>query len=73
MLDEQNSDTSKDNPTSPIYTTTPVKNQKLLLKCEDCLNLSQCTACRIIQQIEERHGDVREDDHKILHEVIMTS
>ena len=54
-VDDSHSDISENNPTNPICTSTPVKKQNSLLKCEDCLNISQCTACRIIQQIEERH------------------
>ena len=65
MLNEQNSDISKDNPTSPICTSTPVKNRNCLLKYEDCINLSQCKACRIIQEIEERHENIFEDDYKM--------
>ena len=62
MLDEMDSDSdlSKDNPTKPIFSSTPVKHQNQVLKCEDCLNLSQCKACRIIQQIEDKY-DGRQD------------
>ena len=40
-------------------------HQNCLLKCEDCINLSQCKACRIIQEIEERHENIFEDDYKM--------
>ena len=55
----------KENIENSFFTSTPLKNRKHLLKCEDCLNLSvQCTACRIIQQIEERHATSHEDVHQ---------
>ena len=45
-----------------FLTSTPMKKKKTLLKCEDCLNLSkQCTACRIIQKIEETHANSHEE------------
>ena len=51
----------KENIDNSFLTSTPLKNRKHLLKCEDCLNLSeQCTACRIIQTIEETHASQHE-------------
>ena len=78
-VDEQYSysdDISKENPTNPICTSTPVKKQNHLLKCEDCINVSQCKACRITQQIEDRHEimhEGRKDMKSDTHEGIMTS
>ena len=62
MLVEQYSysDISKENLTNTIFTSTPLKNQKHLLQCEDCRNISQCTACRIIQQIADKHEIMHE-------------
>ena len=52
----------KENIGTSFCTSTPMKKQKHLLKCKDCLNLSeQCTACRIIQKIEETHVNSYED------------
>ena len=66
MVNDSHSDISKDNPTNPFCTSTPIKKQNILLKCEDCLNISQCTACRIIQQIEERHKIMHQGRQDIL-------
>ena len=54
----------KENIETSFCTSTPLKNRKQLLKCKDCLNLSQCKACRIIQQIEETHTNQHEGDHE---------
>lgn len=72
-VDEQYSyseDISNEIPTNPICTSTPIKNQTHLLKCEDCLNLSQCRACRIIQQIEERH-EIKHEGRQVMKKDIL--
>ena len=52
----------KENIEASFCTSTPLKNQKHLLKCKECLNMSeQCIACRIIQRIEETHANPHED------------
>ena len=67
VLNDKKSDTSdyKGFKINPFCTSTPLKNRIPLIKCEDCLNRSsQCTACKIIQQIEDRYDYIDEDIHE---------
>ena len=67
VLNDKKSDTSdyKGFKVNSFCTSTPLKNRIPLIKCEDCLNCSsQCTACKIIQQIEDRFDDIHEDIHE---------
>ena len=40
---------------SSFCTSTPLKKKKILLKCEECPNLTQCTDCLIKQHMQERY------------------
>ena len=61
LLNEPNSDTfnqediEANKEEKSFYTSTPLKKQEL--KCDECLDISQCTDCLIKQHFQERHED----------------